>query len=161
MAVLAPNTLQILKPFFDDKKKKFNKYYINTAISRLKNRGMIEFQSKNGKSFVRLTDKGRQQLLKYQLREIDIKKPKKWDRKWRIIIFDIKEYKKQLRDNLRRELINLGFIRLQNSVWIYPYDCEEVIIMMKSYFRLGKEVLYMIVEKVENDKWLKKEFELI
>ncbi len=162
VAVLAPNALQMLDSFYGKKKRRYNpKYYIETAISRLKKRGLIEFQNKNGKNFVRLTPKGEEELLKYQLQEITIKKPKKWDKKWRLVIFDIKEEKRIVRTLLRRELINLGFLKLQNSVWVYPYDCEEAAIMLKAYFRLGKDVLYITAERIENDKWLKQEFNLI
>ncbi len=161
VAVLAPNALQMIGSFYGGKKKRFNpKYYIETAIGRLKKGGLIAFQNKNGKIFVRLTLKGEEEFLKYQLQEITIKKPKKWDGKWRVIIFDIAEQKRGIRDGLRKELINLGFLKLQNSVWVYPYDCEEVIIMFKSHFRIGKDVLYLIAERVENDKWLKQKFDL-
>lgn len=160
MAVLAPNTLQILGPFF--KNKRYNpKYYVNKVIFQLENKGLIEFQkNKKGKKFIRLTEKGKQRLLKYQLQELTIPKPANWDRKWRVIIFDISEKKKHLRNILRKELINLGFIRLQDSVWVFPYECEEVIIMLKAHFCFGREVLYMTVDKIENDKWLKKDFDL-
>lgn len=159
MAILAPNALQALDMFYE--RKKYNpKYQVKKAITRLKERGSIEFYKNNGKLFVRLTPKGEKELLKYQLKELTIKKPKRWDGKWRVVIFDIREYKRYIRDGLRETLINLGFLRLQNSVWVYPYECEEVIAMMKASFHIGKDVLYMTVEKVENDKWLKKEFDL-
>lgn len=161
VAVLAPNAVQAIEMFYPkDKRKYYNNWYVKTAIGRLKQQGLIKFEEKNERSFVRLTDKGKNKLLKYQLQEIKIKKPKKWDKKWRVIIFDIKEHKRFIRDGLRKELINLGFLRLQNSVWVYPYECEEVIIMLKSHFQIGKDVLYMTVEKIENDKWLKREFRL-
>lgn len=162
MAVLAPNALQSLDMFYGGRKRRYNtKYYIKTSITKLKDEGFIKFEEKNSKSFVRLTEKGKQKLLKYQLGEIVIKKPKKWDGKWRVIIFDIHEHLKRIRNELRNELINLGFLKLQNSVWVYPYDCEEVVIMLKAHFSLGKDVLYLVVERIENDKWLKKEFDLV
>lgn len=165
VACVAPNVLKAIDLFYDKKKRRYDiykkRYYIKTRIGQLKKSGLIAFQRRNGKTFARLTEKGKEELLKYQLRETVIKKPKRWDKKWRVIIFDIKEYRKQTRDNLRRELKNLGFLRLQNSVWVYPYECEDVVIMLKAYFRLGKDVLYMTVDKIENDKWLKQEFELI
>ncbi len=161
MAVLAPNALQILGAFRDKKERKYDpKYHIKKAVTRLKNRGLIEFQNKGGKTFIRLTSKGKGELLKYQLQEMTIKKPKNWDGKWRVIIFDIAEQKRRIRDGLRKELINLGFLKLQDSVWVHPYDCEEVIIMLKSHFRIGKDVLYLVVEIMENDKWLKQKFGL-
>ena len=54
----------------------------------------------------------------------------------------------------------MGFLRLQDSVWVFPYDCEEVIALIKADLRIGKDVLYTIVEKIENDKPIKKHFDL-
>ncbi|MBU1179139.1 hypothetical protein KKB69_02300 [Patescibacteria group bacterium] len=161
VAALAPNAVQCIEMFYPNKKRKYNSaWYIKTCIGRLKQQGLIKFESKNGKTFVRLTEKGKEKLLKYQLQEIKIKKPSKWDNKWRVIIFDIKENRRYIRDSLRKELINLGFFNLQKSVWVYPYECEEVVIMLKSHLQIGKDVLYMVVDRIENDKWLKKEFGL-
>ncbi len=159
MAILAPNTIQALDMFYD--RKKYNpKYQVNKAISRLKEKDLIEFHNKNNKIFLRLTNKGESELLKYQLQELQIKKPNKWDEKWRIVIFDIKEYTRRVRDELRQTLETFGFLKLQNSVWVHPYECEEIIIMLKSHFHIGKDVLYIIAEKIENDKWLRQEFGL-
>lgn len=162
MAVAAPNALQSLDMFYGSNKKRsrYYKYYINNSISRLIDKKLIEFCKKDGKKFLRLTDKGKKEVLKYKLQEKLIKRPWIWDRKWRVIIFDIKERDRRIRDSLRKMLAGLGFVRLQNSVWIFPFECEEVIIMLKANYKLGKNVLYMKVEKVENDKWLRKKFSL-
>lgn len=160
VALMAPNALRAIEMFYGGNKKYNRKYHIKNTITKLKQGGFIEFKNRNGKSFIRLTEKGHQRLLKYQLHDFVIKKPKKWDNKWRVIIFDIKEYKRGIRNNLRKELVNLGFVRLQNSVWAYPYECEDLMFMLKTYFHLGKDVLYMTVDKIENDKWLREEFSL-
>jgi len=164
MAVLAPNALQSLDMFGGKEKRRryFSPSYFNRAVNRLENRGLLEFKkTRDGKTFVRLTKKGQKELLKYQIRDKIIKKPKKWNKKWHVVIFDIKEEARNLREGLRIELINLGFVKLQNSVWVYPYECEEVVAMIKTYFRIAKDVLYMTVDKIENDKWLKEEFDLV
>lgn len=159
MAIVAPNALQAID-MFTGKKNKYRKYYIDNAISRLMRQGFIKFENKNGKKFVTLTEKGKLEAIQYKFQEKVIKKPRKWDKKWRVVIFDIKEYRRKIRDKLRITLTNLGFVKLQNSVWIFPYECEEVIVMLKADFKIGKDVLYMTVDKIENDKWLKKEFSL-
>ncbi|MFC1623565.1 CRISPR-associated endonuclease Cas2 [Patescibacteria group bacterium] len=157
VAVMAPNALQVIGQFSG--KKRYNqKYYMNNAIGRLIKRDFIKFQTKNGKKFVRLTEKGEKELAKYELGDLKIKKPRKWDKKWRVVMFDIKETRKGTRTILRNNLNRLGFVRLQNSVWIFPYDCEELIVMLKSNLFLGKDVLYMTVDKLENDRWLKEVF---
>ncbi len=167
MAVVAPNTLQILgyvkklKSRHNGGKRNTNpKYYINTVIQRLEKKGMINKKIFKGEVILSLTDKGREQLLKYQLEELKIERPKKWDSKWRIVIFDIKEKKRRVRDELRLELVNLGFKKIQQSVWVHPFDCEEVVTMLKGYFFLRTDFLFIVADRIENDEHLKEEFGL-
>ncbi|MBI5045491.1 MAG: hypothetical protein HZC14_00540 [Candidatus Niyogibacteria bacterium] len=161
MALVAPNALQALEILYAKDKKKYSKSsYVKRSIYRLQNAGLIEFQERNDKKMVCLTEKGRQKLLKYELGEIVIDKPKQWDGKWRIIIFDIKETKRGVRDIFRERLVCFGFVKLQNSVWVYPYECEEVIILLKSYLKTGKEILYITATSIENDRWIRSKFNL-
>ena len=46
---------------------------------------------------------------------------KKREDTWKIIIFDIPETKRQVRNVLRSKLTSLGFKKWQNSIWISPY----------------------------------------
>ncbi len=46
---------------------------------------------------------------------------KKRDGVWKIIIFDIPETKRQVRNVIRSKLVSLGFKKWQNSIWISPY----------------------------------------
>jgi len=110
---------------------------------------------------VRLTDKGQKELLRYQLQDKKIVKPKRWDKKWRVVIFDIEERARNLREGLRNELNNLGFVKVQGSVWVYPYECAEVVALIKTYFAIEEDVLFMTVDQMENDEWLKEEFGLV
>ena len=161
VAILAPNALRVIRQFSgkeDYKKKK----YLDNSIGNLLEKGYIKFEINNqGKKFVKLTQKGEKEVLKYKLGDLKIKKPKRWDKKWRVVIFDIREKRRKTRNLLRSTLNRLGFVKLQNSVWIFPYECEELVIMLKSSLFLGKDVLYMRVDNIENDQWLKKFFGLI
>ena len=74
--------------------------------------------------------------------------------------FRIPEKKKRAREQVRQILSSAGFIRLQNSVWVFPYDCEDVIGLMKTDLGIGKNLLYMIVDQIENDRHLRIEFGL-
>ncbi|MFH1170617.1 MAG: CRISPR-associated endonuclease Cas2 [Candidatus Vogelbacteria bacterium] len=159
LAAIAPNAVQLLRYLPGVNRSKKN-YYINSTINRLKSKGLIEFTTRNDKTFARLTSAGKQKLKLYQLNEIEIKKPKYWDERWRVVIFDIKEMRRRARNQLRNQLMQFNFQRLQQSVWVSPYECEELIFMVKTAFGLGKEVVYMTVEKIENDKWLRQLFNL-
>ncbi len=159
LGAVAPNAVQLLR-YLPGVNKSKKTYYINSAVNRLKNKGLIKFTTRNGKTFARLTANGRQKLKLYQLNEIRIKQPKHWDKRWRLVIFDIKEMRRRTRDQLRRQLTQFNFHRLQHSVWVSPYECEELIFMIKTALGLGREVVYITAEKIENDKWLRNFFNL-
>ena len=90
-----------------------------------------------------------------------LKKPKRWDQKWRVIIYDISEKKARIRRQILSLFHQAGLYMLQDSVWIYPYDCEDIIGLLKTDFGVGKEVLYIIANEVENDKYLRSHFGLL
>ena len=87
-------------------------------------------------------------------------KPKRWDGKWRVLIFDIPERKRNIRDYIRSTLVTLGFYHLQDSVWVCPYDREDFIAMLKVDLQIGKDVLYVIADRIEHDMPIRKYFEL-
>ena len=147
--------IQVLGHFTRGKKSKWLNGTIKNSRYRLIERGWL---ARDGRGYLRLTSDGKRALRQMELADFKTKKPRRWDKKWRVIIFDIKEQKHSLRDKIRNTLVCIGFKRLQHSVWVYPYDCEDLITLLKADFRIGKDVLYLIVDKVENDTFLKKEF---
>ena len=132
------------------------KEIINRARDRLLKRGFLKREG----GFLRLTPKGQHTLRLLQARQAAQSKPRRWDRKWRVLIFDIPEYRKTLRDRIRRTLESIGFVRLQDSVWLYPYDCEDLVALLKADFRIGKDLIYLIVEEMEGDRDFKEHFGL-
>lgn len=130
---------------------------VRSAASRLVKKGLLEF--KNG--HYSITPAGENVLRYWQLTDYKIPQPKKWDRKWRMVIFDIPEKRKLARREVNRIFTHAGFYRLQDSVWVYPYDCEDVIGLLKSELGIGRDLLYVIVEQIENDKHIRQEFGLI
>ena len=132
------------------------KEFIKAARERLVRKGLLTWEGR----FLKLTAKGRVLLQRLELTDYKIKKPKRWDGKWRVLIFDIPETRKTQREKVRRTLAHIGFSRLQDSVWIYPYDCEELVTFLKVDFKIGKDLLYMIVEGLEYDGLIKKRFGL-
>ncbi len=157
LALLAPNTLQILKPFIKNKKKYDLKHYLNKKINKLINDGFLRIEIKSSKQVVLLTDKGNRQLLYYKTTD---KKRQKWDGKWRVVVFDVWENLRSKRNMLRNEIRDFGFIQLQHSVWIYPYECADFIELLKADLSFGKNIRYMVVESLDYDEKLRKNFGL-
>jgi DNA-binding transcriptional regulator PaaX len=162
VAVMAPNALQMFKGIFgEDERPKStkNKFRLKETTKKLLKSGYIKWsKTHDGKFKLALTQKGMFELLKFK--DALIKKPKKWDKRWRVVIFDIPHPKKKQRDILRDRLKAIGFCQLQKSVWIFPYPCNEIIDLIRQYFKFGKEVIYMVVQKVENDKSMVRHFRL-
>ncbi len=130
---------------------------VKTVASRLTRKGLLKFENGHYSP----TPTGEKLLNDWRKSRYKIKQPKKWDKKWRVIIFDIPEKKKKIRERVRQILLAAGFIRLQDSVWVYPYDCEDVIGLMKNDFRIGRNLLYMIVDQIEDDRFLRMDFGLV
>lgn len=158
VAVLAGNSVQLLKPLL--KKRKIKLYDLNRNIKRLLKRDLLVIKENNNHRFLEVTKKGRELIWRYKLEGLIQNKPPRWDKKYRVIIFDISEIARKYRDKLRRIIRGFGFVCLQDSVWIYPYPCDEIIELLKKYLGLKEEVIYMTVDSIENDKWLKKIFHL-
>lgn len=153
VALLAPNALKLFKVFGINTSRK--KETVLASRKRLIAHKLLEYTPDG---FLKLTKQGKQRLRELKLHDYELKKPKRWDKKWRVLIFDIKEERKVMRNKVRRTLVAIGFVRLQDSVWVYPYDCEDLITLLKADFKVGKDILYLIVDSIENDLWLKKHF---
>ena len=130
---------------------------VRGVASRLSRKGLLKFENGHYSA----TSLGEGLFNEWEKSNYKIKTPKKWDKKWRVIIFDIPEKKKRAREQVRRILSSAGFIRLQDSVWVFPYDCEDVIGLMKTDLGLGKNLLYMIVDQIEDDRFLRMDFDLV
>ncbi len=132
-----------------------------TAIGRLAALGYITFEKREGKAYARITDVGREKLaFELEKNKLDLSKKRRWNGRWRVVIFDIPERRRKVRDRLRVLMRELGFMRLQDSVWVFPYDCEEFVALLKAELKIGAAVLYMVVEEIENDKHLREHFGL-
>lgn len=107
-----------------------------------------------------LTKDGRQKALKYKFDEIKIKKPEKWDGKWRMVTFDIPEKKKRAREALRNKLRDLKFKELQKSVFINPFECENEIDFITEVFDLRRYVKFLKVDSFTNQEQLELQFKL-
>jgi len=155
VALVAPNVLGSLeKSGLSMTRRRVES--ITAARKRLLQEGLI--QEHNG--FLTITEKGSRELRLLDSGMYQLKKQKRWDGRWRVLIFDIPEKRKSIRFKLRHTLREVGFVRLQDSVWLYPYACDDFVALLKSDFKTGKDLLYMIVDSLEGDAPFRKHFNL-
>ncbi len=139
---------------------RYAKDSIYHSLRNLKAQKLIGISKEGDKVVVRLTKNGRHKLLKFKLDEMRIKKPAKWDRKWRIVIFDIPEKYKLGRDYLRSKLKELGFYQFQKSVWVCPYPCEDEIDFIKEIYEVRPFVRIATADLIDIQQDLLKHFNL-
>lgn len=129
-------------------RKKWGKYSpkkVRDIFYNLKRGGFIKIEQKNHQIYISLTELGKKKAGMFQIDKLSIKRPKKWDEKWRVLIFDIAQLKKMHRDALRGKLKELGFYKLQKSVWVCPFDCRAEIDLLRDFFGLSQDEIRLIV----------------
>lgn len=134
----------------------YNPFYIKRTLTRLVRQHFIDKQDGE----YALTTEGKRWILKYTLAELTIPKPAKWDGRWRIVMYDVAGHQASLRNIFRASLKRMGFINLQESVWLYPYPCEKEIHFLRDFCGMGENVIYIIAHKIENDGKYRKQFGL-
>jgi len=128
-----------------------DKQNLYNILNRLKKQKYIKDYTKSKEGIIKLTPLGEKKALRYISDDFKIKYPKLWDKKWHVVIFDIPEDKKSLRDVARKQLKKWGFYQLQKSVFVFPYGCHELIQALKYIYGLGKFMLYMKVDTIETE----------
>jgi len=128
VAVAAPNALQLLNPLFKRYQKRTLKpSYIRQKFLDLEEKGLIRLSEKGDKTRIALTERGREKILEFQVDQMEVDIPLRWDGKWRLVIFDIPEKKKHEREIFRQKLKELEFEMIQDSVWRHKYPCHKEI----------------------------------
>jgi len=147
-----PGMIDFLKyPDYSDLKKleekKLGKTRFGRLIKYLKYNGYLYFKKDKGRNAIILTPKGAEKIL-------DIKKrlkgpPKRKDRKWQMVIFDIPEDIRKRRDYFRNGLKRLKYQKVQQSVWICPYDVLQETQELIKYLKLEPFVKLLLTKEVD------------
>ena len=132
---------------------------VHKAIARLERKGLVEKKQTGGELVVILTEAGKQQLLAFDLESLG-QKSGVWDGKWRMVFFDIENKSSHMRDRLRRYLKRMGFKKYQDSVWVYPFDCDQELKYIREVLDIPHGVKLAVVERLENDEDLREWFGL-
>lgn len=124
----------------------YKKHHFLSAYYHATKNKNLEKVNKNGNACMQLTKKGKDRYIKSY--PVSIFNKKKWDRKWRFVIFDINEKRKRDRNLLRQKLLTWGFGKLQKSVYISPFPIEKGVREFLASAELDNEVKIFISEKV-------------
>ena len=159
--IRSPRTQRMVFKTVRKEWKMINRRYLYAIIREFRRDRLINYQEiEDGIVRIELTEKGKKRALAFNIDNITIKHPFSWDGKWRIVIFDIPEKKRQGRDALRNKIKELGFYELQKSVWVYPFPCKDEIDFIVEFFELRNYVRYGELVSLTLEEELLKEFDL-
>lgn len=161
VALVIPNVLTALdKPltrYLNRLDKRAREREIRKTLYYLKEKSFIS--AVNGYEHgIRITKKGKQRLVKIDLDNLKLNRPKHWDKQWRMVFFDIPEKYKSGRDALTRKLKELGFYQLQRSVLVFPHPCKEEVIAVSTAYGINKYVSYIETGHIDQQNLLKRKF---
>lgn len=150
-----------IKKVYYKRKQKIREEQIRNSFYYLKRNRLIKTRMSGRQIYISLTEEGKKIAKKCKFDELKIRKSKKWDGKWRILVFDIEEKHRSKREALRGKIKELGLFKFQKSIWIYPYDFEEELSELQKFFRFRDgEAMYIIAERIDNEDFLKEYFQV-
>lgn len=150
-----PGLAQVVALF--NPKDSRERYVVKRTILGLEKRGYI---ARGNQGNFRLTKNGIRRLKKQEIYSMKIKPSAVWDRWWRIVIFDIPNTKKATRVKINENLKNMGFIPIQKSTFLIPYECKKEVAILGEHYSARKYLKYIKAKEVDGEAAFKKHFNL-
>lgn len=140
---------------------KINRRALHNAIRALYRSKLIDAEDNpNGSTTIVLTEKGKRKALTYDIENMRIQPMKKWDKKWRVVLFDIPEKRRKMREALVRALKVMEFYQFQKSVFVHPFECKNEIDFVIEFFLIRPHVRLITADHIDNELHLKNLFNL-
>ncbi len=133
-----------------EKAEKSSKMAISRSLKGLRDTGLIEEAFSGQNQYARLTKEGKKKVHSLSL-ENNTSLSATWDGKWRIILLDLPESRKDERESFRYLLKKAGFLCLKNSVWISPFPYEHLFTNIKKDFGLTTELMVFVTDTVDKE----------
>lgn len=149
---VAPAAGAMLKLIDPNPRKAMDK--LERAARRLVQSGDIEELPGKERCY-RLKPAGERKLARLRFVHYVLPKaPKAWDKRWRVVCFDIPETQQYVRRVFQSKLSELGFYRLQQSVFVHPYPCAELISLADKAFELRPHLRVIVADSIDNEQHL-------
>lgn len=122
-----------------------NEQAVRVSISRMLKQGWVKSKKEGNKSYYYLTSRGVQRMEEAAHRIYKLT-PHEWDGKWRILMITIPEDKRQIRDELKKELHWSGFGSMSSGCWISPNNLEKELTTIIEKYELEPFVDFFVSE---------------
>lgn len=160
--VIAPNAALLGEKALKSLDRRARKLESKRILQYMKRRSLIDYcELPSGELEVRVTENGQKRLRRVRFDEMRIKKQRRWDKKWRLIMFDVPESRSRARRALSTKLRELAFFQLQKSVWVHAYPCSLEIELIKQAFGIpDRDIITAQISNFDRQDQLLKHFKL-
>lgn len=160
VSLIAPQLpAQLLRNFLRGRRH-FDRDKLRRLGRRLAARGLVKVTERDQLLIFRLTETGKRLAQRFSLERLAIPRPAIWDRAWRIVLFDIPEHERPVRDALRVALRRLGFMQVQWSVFAHPYPCGAEVEQVVRALKVERSVILFTATTLSDDSRLRRKFDL-
>jgi len=147
VAIVAPNATQGLKFLF--KKSKKNEINYQRVLVELKRQSLVHITQDGDRLHYTVTPAGAHRLQQLMLDEIKIEIPTKWDKRWRVVSFDVPVTYSKQRMAFTQKLRGYNFVMLQRSIWVHPAPCFDQIEQLASHYNIMRYCTLLEVARLD------------
>lgn len=158
MIISGMSSREFYRQLSEQKKLRFRSQVIR-SLKQLEKSGVVQLKIKSGEPYVRPTV-NKDLLSKIEVDAIELNRLSKWDGVWHIVIFDIPEKYGRARRALSYRVEKIGALRLQDSVFVYPYFWRDEIEVISEVYKVLPYVRYIEAASIDGSDELQKHFEL-
>ncbi len=131
-------------------------------LQELKRKKLISIHElPDGSLRVEINRDGKKLIRKYEFENLELIRPPQWDKKWRIILYDLPKKYQAASKALSAKLHEFGVYQLQKSVWVSPFECRNELELICAVFEIPfGHFHYFCTKEIPNERQLKNFFEL-
>ena len=134
---------------------------LNRTIESLYEARFVEKRKvPDGKMEIVISKNGEKRAMIENINTLKIARPKKWDGYFWVVLFDIPEKRKRIRDTLRFHLKKMDFYELQKSVFVLPFPCVKEIKFIAEYYNIRKYIRIIEARSIDHEKEIIQRFKL-
>lgn len=140
---------------------RFERNRVWKALKYLEEQNRIQLRRVDDSYFLEVTEAGELKIEEEEVWELRIRKPKRWDGKWRIVMFDVPMSLSKNRVLFKQKLEQLGFIQYQMSVFVFPFDCRGEVEQVATWCGVGKYIKYIVADEITDEDVLMHHFSIV
>ena len=162
-ALVAPNAVQIfdkpLQKLLSELDERSRERELRRIVHYMKQKDLVRYGTHNYEHGIRITTAGKKRLRTRSYQSMRIPTPNKWDKRWRLILFDIPIGENSKRYSFTYKLRLLGFQKLQKSIWIHPFPCRAEIEAIAEVLAIRHYVTFIEISEIDGESHLRKRFQ--